>query len=345
MKSGVLVLLLLLLAGVARRAEAQDINFSQFYELPLLRNPALAGTFKGDFRITSAFRRQWSSVTTPYETVALGSELRLAARNTDNYLSIGCQVTHDMAGDSRLSRTQALPMLAYHKSLNSARDAYLTLGVLGGFVQQRFDPSGLRFSDQFVGGSYSASNPTRENFVNTSLNYGDLTVGLTYSSSFGDDDQSVTRYYVGAALFHLTEPMVAFSPANDIRLNKKFVFNAGLSVPINEAERIVLYADYFMQGGNRQAQGGLLWRKDLGQQDEELPVSLYLGGFYRGNDAVVPVVKLDYHKLGFGLTYDMNISKLKSASRARGGMELTVSYRGFLGSDRSSTDKMRCPTF
>lgn len=343
MKRGVLAGLALLFMGAA---SAQDINFSQFYELPLLRNPALAGTFKGDFRFTSAFRRQWNSVTTPYETIALGSEVRLANKRNDDYLSLGCQITHDVAGDSRLSRTQALPVLAYHKSLNSAKDAYLTLGVLGGYVQQRFDPAGLRFSDQFVNGSYSALNPTRETFANNSVNYADLTVGLTYSSIFGDGEELGTRYYIGAALFHVTEPLVAFSPANDIRLNKKLVVNAGLSIPVNESERVIVYADYFMQGGNRQAQGGLLWRKDLGPQEEELPVSLYLGGFYRGNDAVVPVVKLDYHKIGFGLTYDMNVSKLKEASRARGGAELTISYRGFLSNpDRSSTDKTRCPAF
>ncbi|GAB4092742.1 PorP/SprF family type IX secretion system membrane protein [Flaviaesturariibacter terrae] len=345
MKRGVLAGLVLLLLGSSCIVSAQDINFSQFYELPLLRNPALAGTYKGDYRITSAFRRQWSSVTTPYQTTALGTELRLASRGSDNYLSLGCQVTHDEAGDSRLSRTQALPMLTFHKSLNSARDAYLALGVMGGFVQQRFDPSGLRFSDQFVSGAYSPLNPTHESFANNSINYADLTVGLTYTSSFGDNEDQGTHYYVGAALFHLTEPRVAFSPSNDIRLNKKFVFNAGLSVPINESERVVVYGDFFLQGGNQQGQGGLLWRKDLGAQEEDLPVSLYLGGFYRGNDAVVPVVKLDYHQLGFGLTYDMNVSKLKSASKARGGIELTISYRGFLHSDRSSTDKMRCPTF
>ena len=57
-------------------AAAQDINFSQFYELPLLRNPALAGTYRGDVRITTAFRNQWNSVTVPYQTEALGAELK-----------------------------------------------------------------------------------------------------------------------------------------------------------------------------------------------------------------------------------------------------------------------------
>ncbi|RYZ46648.1 MAG: type IX secretion system membrane protein PorP/SprF, partial [Sphingobacteriales bacterium] len=161
---------------------AQDINFSQFYELPLLRNPALAGAFKGDIRVTTAFRSQWGSVTTPYQTVGLGAELRLTAgEGSSNYVSVGMQITHDIAGDSRLTRTQALPMLAFHKSVSQERDAYLTFGIMGGYVQQRFDPSRLKFSDQFVGGSYSAANPTREQFSDNTRNYNDLTAGVNGS--------------------------------------------------------------------------------------------------------------------------------------------------------------------
>ena len=59
------------------RTEAQqDINFSQFYELPLLRNPALAGIFNGNVRFTAAYRNQWESITAPYRTMALGSEVK-----------------------------------------------------------------------------------------------------------------------------------------------------------------------------------------------------------------------------------------------------------------------------
>ena len=68
--------LLLLLLLTAQFATAQDINFSQFYELPLLRNPALAGIFSGDYRVTAAFRNQWQSVTVPYRTIALGMEYK-----------------------------------------------------------------------------------------------------------------------------------------------------------------------------------------------------------------------------------------------------------------------------
>jgi type IX secretion system PorP/SprF family membrane protein len=320
---------------------AQDINFSQFYELPLLRNPSLAGSFRGDVRATSAFRTQWNSVTVPYKTTALGTELKFGvSENSDDYVSVGLQITDDIAGDSKLGKTQILPLLAYHKSVSNEKDAYLSLGFLAGAVQQRFDPTGLRFDDQFVGGAYSATNPTKQVFTNTNVIYWDASVGLTFSSVIGDD----TKYYLGAAYFHFMQPKVAFSPDNDVRLNKKVVFNAGLSAPTGEFDHVILYGDVFVQGGNNQAQGGILYKHDLFQRDDDEALSFSFGGFYRLNDAVVPVVKLDYYKLGIGLTYDANVNKLKQASQGRGGFELTVSYKSFLNIRNSSAQKMRCPS-
>ena len=129
--------------------KAQDINLSQFYELPLLRNPALAGLFSGDVRVTAAFRSQWQSVTTPYQTMALGTELKFSiGSNSDDYVTLGLQITNDQAGDSKLSKTQIFPVLNYHKLINSETNSYLSAGIMAGAVQQRFDPSKLQFDDQ-----------------------------------------------------------------------------------------------------------------------------------------------------------------------------------------------------
>ena len=56
---------------------AQDQNFSQFFELPLMRNPALGGIFDCNFRVKSVFRKQWQSVTVPYQTAAVSMEMKL----------------------------------------------------------------------------------------------------------------------------------------------------------------------------------------------------------------------------------------------------------------------------
>ena len=131
--------------------KGQDINFSQFYELPMLRNPALAGSYQGDFRVTAAYRQQWASVTTPYTTQALGVEMKFTTREESaNYFSLGVQLTNDVAGDSKMGKTQVLPVVAFHKSLGEDNDTYLSLGFMGGVVQNKFDPQKLTFNDQFV---------------------------------------------------------------------------------------------------------------------------------------------------------------------------------------------------
>src|SRR5690606_9897626 len=155
------------------RAVAQDINFSQFYELPLLRNPALAGIFEGDIRLTAGYRNQWQSVTTPYQTQALGIEYKFGiSERSDDFLTLGLQITNDQAGDSRLSKTQFLPVLNFHKSISE--NSFISAGVMAGAVQQRFDPSKLQFDDQFVNGSYSPTNPTQQVFNNTNMTYYDI---------------------------------------------------------------------------------------------------------------------------------------------------------------------------
>jgi type IX secretion system PorP/SprF family membrane protein len=325
----------------ASMMNAQDINFSQFYELPLLRNPALAGLFKGDLRVTGDMRNQWASVTVPFQTQDIGAEFKFpVSENSDNYWALGLQITNDLAGDSKLGKTQVLPVLAFHKSLSADKDTYLSLGVYGGPVEQRFDPTRLKFDDQFVNGAYSPTNPTRQSFSNTSITYWDASVGLLFSSTLGNE----IKYYCGVSYFHFNNPKVAFSSANDIRLNNKTVFSAGVSAPASDFDKVIFYADYFRQGGNAQTQAGIMFSHDLSQDpDDDESLSLTGGMLLRWDDAVIPIIKMDYYKLAIGLSYDVNISKLRSASQTRGAYELTLSYRSFLNIRNTSLNKLRCP--
>lgn len=335
------ILIIILLLINAYMLNAQDINFSQFYEMPLLRNPALAGLYDGDYRVTGAYRNQWASVTTPYVSQGLGLEGKMAVNeNSDNYFAFGIQMTNDMAGDSKMGRTQALPVFTFHKSLSSERNTYLSLGFIGGFVQQRFDPTNLKFDDQFVNGAYSELNPTRQTFTNTNLTYFDGSVGMCFS----DETDKKVMYYLGASYFHFNQPKVAFAKSSDIRLNKKIMLNGGISFPMTDYNRLLFYVDYFTQGGNKQTQGGLMYRMNLTQDDEEGVGTLFsIGSFIRWNDAIIPMVKFNVNRVGVGFTYDVNVSKLKAASESRGGFEVTMSYQNFLNIGKSSLSRTRCP--
>lgn len=329
--------LLLLIASIT--IYGQDINFSQFYEVPLLRNPALAGLYKGDFRATSAFRNQWSSVTTPYVTEALGLEVKLLAPGKNNYVALGLQMTNDLAGDSKMGKTQILPCLTFHKSLNGEEDTYLSIGIIGGLVQQRFDATKLQFDEQFLNGSFNSNNPTRENFTNTNTSYFDIGTGILFSNKSSDD----IKYYLGASFFHFNKPKVAFDQSKDIRLNKKIMVNVGVSLPSGEYNKVTLYGDYFSQGGNSQIQGGVLYSMDILRQTDDEAITTDVGTLLRWNDAIIPTVKLNYYNIGMGFTYDINISSLKPASLLRGGFEATLTYSNFLNFKNSSSEKTRCP--
>jgi hypothetical protein len=73
--------------------------------------------------------------------------------------------------------------------------------------------------------------------------------------------------------------------------------------------------------------------------------TVHAGAFLRWQDAVIPVLKLDRRPVSIAISYDVNISPLKTASQGRGGFELSVSYIGFLNRENSSIDKVLCPRF
>lgn len=320
--------------------QGQDIHFSQFYEFPLIRNPALAGIFSGNFRLTGAYRNQWQSVTVPYRTMAVSGECKmLRGFSTGDFITTGIQATNDVAGDSKLQRTQVFPVVNYHKLLNEDKTSFISLAFMGGPVNQRFDATKLVFDDQYVNGAYSASNPTRQQFSNTGFTYWDASVGISFKTSIANN----INMYIGGGLFHITEPKVAFTTAYDVRLNRKWGVNGGLSAWINKMDKIVFYADYFMQGGNRMIQGGGLYSHNFDENGDETALSAAVGGVFRWKDAFVPIIKLYTHQLGIGLSYDVNISKLITASQFRGGFELSLSYIGLWQRLAESLEKVECP--
>jgi len=325
---------------------AQDFAFSQFYEKPLLRNPSLAGVFDGDLRVSGIFRNQWQSVTVPYQTSAASAEVKFPIGGANDYLTLGLQFTNDVAGDIKLKRSQILPVLNFHKSLNEEYDSYLSLAFMAGSVSSQFDATKLQLNDQFVGGSFDPNNPTQQVFKATGINYWDMATGLTYSMGYGDMNSNT--FYIGASLFHLNKPKVAFYTANNETtiLKNKFTINAGLTTQTSDYNRLVLFADFYNQGGNNQVIGGALYGIDLVQHyDSDEKVSLYAGAFYRWKDALIPVVKLSFYRLNIGLSYDVNTSQLKTASQSRGGFELSASYYAKLRIRNEGAEKVRCVKF
>ena len=322
---------------------AQDFTFSQFYEQPLLRNPALAGLFTGDLRVSMAYRDQWGSVTVPFRTTSLSIEHKIPVGDSHDVVTIGSQMSMDAAGDIRLKRTQFLPAVNFHKSLNEERDTYLSLAFMGGPVSSQFDASQLKLGDQFVGGSYDPGNSTSQPVTNSSYSYWDLSTGLCFSTVFENN----TKFYIAAGLAHFTKPTIrSLTTTTAEFLAPKLSLNVGANAPIGDKGHFISFVDYYSQNGNHQLLGGVLFGLDVSEYDpEEGSAAFYLGTFMRWNDAVIPVVKLDFNHMSLGVSYDVNISKLRTVSNWRGGLELTLAYKGFLKIRNSTLDRVRCVRF
>jgi type IX secretion system PorP/SprF family membrane protein len=352
------VFLFLMGSAMSNSIFSQDFTFSQFYEMPLLRNPALAGNYKGSIRVLSAYRSQWASVTVPFETKALSTEMKFPVGNNSDFLSVGVQLIQDQAGDSKLSRTHIEPVINFHKSFDDAY-SYLSFALIGGVVQSQFDPTRLTFDDQFVGGHFNSLNPTQSVLTKTSLSYIDGGAGISFSSAL---DDGYFNYYFGAAGYHLLKPNVSFFDYNSIILKQRYVINGGVSIPSGDYDNACFYGDYIFQGGSKQFLAGILFSHLLYQDEiEDLnnKVSIHVGGAYRWADAFIPIVKIEMKKLFIGVSYDVNISKLRTASQYRGGFEVTASFKSFLNSQTyfggsggrngglsngMSPNGMKCPT-
>lgn len=320
----------------------QDFTFSQFYEQPLLRNPALAGVFNGDIRVSAAYRDQWGSVTIPYRTTSLSVENKFSLANQYDVLTIGAQMSVDGAGDIRLRRTQFQPVINFHKSLDGEQDTYLSFAVMGGPVSSQFDVTQLKMGDQFVNGSFSSSNSSIQPISNSGYSYWDLSTGLSFSSQIGNQ----ARFYVAAGLAHVASPVIhSVTGSQSGALAPRLSLNFGSTALVGEKGHLIAFADYFSQNGNHQLMGGLMYGLEVSEYDGEDPSLLYVGSFLRWGDALVPMVKLDFNHLSVGVSYDVNISKLKVISNWRGGLELTLSYRGFLKIHSSTLDRVRCVRF
>ena len=79
---------------------SQDLHFTQFFFAPSNYNPAHIGDFDGDYRVIGNQRRQWASVTIPYQTFAASIDGRFNEnkRRKNGIMAGGLNFYNDQSG-------------------------------------------------------------------------------------------------------------------------------------------------------------------------------------------------------------------------------------------------------
>ncbi|MEO6671456.1 MAG: PorP/SprF family type IX secretion system membrane protein [Ferruginibacter sp.] len=342
MKKTILHFLLLVLIVSSQNATSQDIHFSQIFETPLLRNPALAGLFAGDVRIQSVYRSQWNSVTVPYQTTSLSAEFKKPVGNSDDFITLGGQVLYDKAGTISLTSTHILPTLNYHKSLGAEKNTYLSLGFMGGYVQRSIDRSKITTNSQYDGTGFNPGLSDGEKLAKSSYSYLDATVGMSLNAQIGSNTNN--NLFAGLAYHHFNKAkkITYYSDGTD-EMTPKIVGSAGVRMSMSDFSYFTLQTDYSSQGPHKELITGALytWKLD---ETEDPKYALHLGAYLRWKDAVIPVAKVECKPIAIAVSYDANISQLKTGSNGRGGFEVSLTFQKYRQFN-SSREAVRCPKF
>ncbi len=301
---------------------AQDIHFSQFFNAPLVLNPAETGSFDGTCRATAIYRSQWASLNSPYKTFSSSYDhIFNWGLAPGDYTSGGMMMYSDKAGDANYTTTYVTLSGAYHKPIKD--DQILTFGLQFGYWQQKFEADKLYFADQFDGTNFS-NKASNENFQSQIQNKYDLNLGLRYAVKVSDE----VAVHAGAAVNHLTFIKNSFKGNPDERLALAYRADLGMDYRLNE-KMVVSPKVYFAQQA-RAIELTLGSEASYLIESEKFTGTVYAGLFYRTRDALYPYIAVKYNDMKIGLSYDATLSGLTPYNAARGGFEISFQYIGII---------------
>jgi type IX secretion system PorP/SprF family membrane protein len=324
-----ILLAVLLLPGPV--LNAQDIHFSQSPETPLLLNPAQAG-LGHDVLVIMNYKDQWKSVATPYHTFNFSADFSLFQKPNGNHIGMGIDVFADKAGDAGMGTTTGM----FHLSGVIAPDNNnnISAGISGGFGQRTLQYDKLYWDNQYDGAQYNAALSSGEPLTFGNHNYFDLAAGLAWFYSEGHSTLSsndARRINIGFAVHHLNRPVYSFYGNTDERLPFKFIAHGNANIGIHNYN-LVLEPSYLVmiQGGHREITPGIMFKyitqessKYTGRKKSS---AFALGGYFRVQDAFVLATRFEISNWAVGMSYDVNVSGLKTASKSRGGFEISLRY-------------------
>ena len=311
-----IVFVFAMLTGVF--GNAQDPHFSQYYASQSTVNPATAGMFRGDMRVSGLYRQQWPEFGSAFVTGTVAMEIKPGGfkdGENPNRLALGATLLQDKTPDQVLTGQFAYVTLAYHKALDEEGHSRLGIGFMAGYNQRMLDATKLSFASQFgSGGFVNGGGESIASHKTTSL---DVHAGLLYS--FEDDDRLL---YAGAAVYHLMKPKDYFLQQNSIvsHVPMRFNFNAGFNVRTESLH----YAGSVLVMRQQQASeimaGGAIG----------VPFStdgtLYGGAWYRTGGSVIPTINLEWKNTNLGFSYDTYILSKNTLTRPK-SFEMSLSYR------------------
>ncbi|MEO0733787.1 MAG: type IX secretion system membrane protein PorP/SprF, partial [Bacteroidota bacterium] len=301
-------------------------------------------------RIQFRAREQWRSFLGggAYRKMTTGIERRFCGNDDGDYFALGAHFMADWQGEPSLRRLDAMASFAYTKDFSSrSHTRLLSGGIEAGYLQYNLEQGNLTFDDQF-------DNPGLPDELLAFQNLLVFDYGLgVFMTQFADASAGY-GFSVGVSAKHLNQPELEFIdnltlPGRDnqtsVKLPTRWTFHAGgnLPTPVFTNTSLSLLGLVSVQGPHNQVVARALFNLERTKRGDGRYLSL--GAAYRvnygvkdlGADAIILVGQWNGPGYRFSANYDLNVSRLRSATNSVGALEL--SFFAFFG----KAECIRCP--
>jgi len=117
----------------------------------------------------------------------------------------------------------------------------------------------------------------------------------------------------------------------------RIVGHGGLDIGLSSKISLLPSVIYMTQASASQLNAGLSLAFNVNTE-----TTLYVGGYYRIKDSVIPYLGLDFKQFRLGLSYDVNASSL---NRTNGTLEASLMYIGKYTAMPNVNPALYCPRF
>lgn len=322
------------------RTKGQDIQFSQFYAVPLYQNPAFAGS-AFMHRVILHQRFQW---------------MKLDARYASSYVSwdnhfdklrggISVMASHDFQGGDKIISDDIAVQYATEIPLNEKFS--LRMGGQFALGWRTIDYSKYQYAQDFNDQGYQGN--TYNQYGNDRFFYPDLSAGTMLYSE---------KMWFGLSAHHINEPSQTFYSNVSNKLSMKVAVTGGYKWVLKKFtsntdffKRTVEYnliptIHYKLQGKSDQLDLGLYSQIDrllIGLWYRGIPVKRLDG--IQNNESAVLLAGFKYRNIVFTYSYDLTVSRL---SRAHTGGSHELNLTLYFEKQKNTVKPMKrlpCPDY
>lgn len=327
-------------------ASGQALHFSQYYNAPMLLNPANTALMPDDdYRLGLNYRNQWAVVPVPYNTFSAYGDMKVGGNknneNHNNWLGIGLALFDDKAGSGNLSLFQLYGSMAYH--LQMSNTFMLSLGFAGSVVQRSVNYDNLLFGAQWDGMTFNGNIPNGEKLGIIKTSYYKVDPGINFAY-FPNENLYVK---LGGSVDNLNRPVESFYGYSKNTLDYRPIGNLDVLIKTGPVLIVNPSVYYTQQSGASELVFGSQFRTVLNSSKQLNPLStqLILGVYDRLGDAVIAVAGMQLGPVQFMASYDITLSALAPYNAAYGAMEFSLVYVGKYYKNKDIKRTYSCPRF